>query len=148
MGEAALMIGAIALQATGAALEIGSAFAAKGAAREEARFREELGLSEAEDIRRRSRLLRGRQRAAFGKAGVSTTEGTPLEVLAATAAEAELEALRQQTFRKREADVATYEGQQAFLQGLFSGAQTLLGAVSTAAGAFSTPKTSEGSGGP
>ncbi len=48
----------------------------------------------AEDIRSRNAAVLAEQRARFGASGLSTTSGTPLYVMADTAAKGELDALR------------------------------------------------------
>lgn len=50
--------------------------------------------AELEEIKRRGRKLRGRQRVAQAASGVVVDEGTPLDVLAETAEQVELERLR------------------------------------------------------
>ena len=54
------------------------------------------GLQEAEEVRRQGRRIGGQQAVGYGKAGVRLDKGTPVQVMAETAARAELAAMRTQ----------------------------------------------------
>ena len=98
---------------------------AKSLARESRR----RGAVEAELERRAGRRLAGQQRAAFGKSGVLVTEGTPLDVLAQTAADAEFNATQAALGREAEAESLEGQGRVALTSGIFGAATTLLGAA-------------------
>lgn len=53
-----------------------------------------LAREEAKEVRRAGRIVGGRQMAGYAKAGVRTDVGTPVQVMAETAARTELAALR------------------------------------------------------
>lgn len=52
------------------------------------------GLQEADEVRRRGREVGGKQAVGYAKAGVRLDKGTPVQVMAETAARAELAAMR------------------------------------------------------
>ena len=52
------------------------------------------GLQEAEEVRRQGRRIGGQQAVGYAKAGVRLDRGTPVQVMANTAANAELAAMR------------------------------------------------------
>ena len=54
------------------------------------------GLQEADEVRRQGRMIGGKQMAGYAKAGVRLDKGTPVQVMAETAARAELAAMRTQ----------------------------------------------------
>jgi hypothetical protein len=54
------------------------------------------GRQEAEEVRKRGREIGGKQMTGFAKAGVRLDKGTPVQVMANTAARAELAAMRTQ----------------------------------------------------
>ena len=54
------------------------------------------GRQEAEEVRRAGRIVGGKQMTGFAKAGVRLDKGTPVQVMANTAARAELAAMRTQ----------------------------------------------------
>lgn len=64
---------------------------------------EERGQAEAEEVRRRARVVAGQQRAGFGAAGVSLAEGTPTDVLSDTRLFGELDAQTAISNAEREA---------------------------------------------
>ncbi|MEE9395257.1 MAG: hypothetical protein V3W41_22420 [Planctomycetota bacterium] len=91
------------------------------------------GVIEARGFRAATRALLGRQRASFAKAGVDISSGTPLLVAAETAAKREFDATRIEARAAQRAEdrvargiVARRRGKQAFRQGLFGAAGTLL----------------------
>jgi len=101
-------------------------------------------VAEAEAARKRretQRLLR-RQRAVYGKAGV-TFEGSPLLVMEDTAAEGELDALlieyrgltQKQAYRSQ-AETDRMRAQQAKAAGWYGAGTSLLGAASNTAGLY------------
>jgi len=87
---------------------------------------------EATQKRKETERLLGKQRALYGVAGV-TYEGSPLELMAETAAEGELDALmlertgkiREQKYMS-EAELTKMKGQQAATAGYFGAGTTLL----------------------
>ena len=54
------------------------------------------GLQEAEEVRKQGRRISGKQAVGYAKAGVRLDRGTPVQVMANTAARAELAAMRTQ----------------------------------------------------
>ncbi|MFQ5472450.1 MAG: hypothetical protein ACE5FA_06155 [Dehalococcoidia bacterium] len=126
----------LALTAASTAAQVGGGIASARAAKQQAKVQRRLGQIEAEDVRRESRRLLARQRVAFAKAGVSTTAGTPLDVFADAAAEAELTALRR-IFERESGAVATRSaGKQAGVQGGLGGLSTVLGSIGPITKAF------------
>jgi len=79
-----------------------------------------------DDSLRESARLMGAQRAAYAKSGVDVGSGTPLDVLAETAAESELEALRVRYGYKAARQNQKTAGLTAFTAGLAKGSDTLL----------------------
>jgi hypothetical protein len=112
--------------ALSAASSVGSGVTGLVTARRNASALEEAGeIIRGESLRESARLL-GAQRAAFAKAGVDVGSGTPLDVLAETAEQEALSALRlkygydQAAYTERQAGIAALTG------GLFEGATTAL----------------------
>jgi hypothetical protein len=105
-----------------------------------ARYAIDSAAIEEANNRRRTNQLMGNQRVAYAKSGV-TSSGTPLLVGEDTAIQGELDALTvryngqiKSNQAKYQASMAKWQGKQAFNQGLFSAAGTLLGGA--AKGAF------------
>lgn len=101
----------------------GNAAAAMGeynatVARQEARYAEATS-------RDRARRILGAGRAAVGASGVQL-EGSPLDVLAQSAAEAEMDALAIRRSGQAQAAAYRYQGRQAQLAGYFGAAGTAL----------------------
>jgi hypothetical protein len=93
-----------------------------------------------EQSRKKTKALLGRQRTLYAKAGVSLSEGSPLEIMSETAAEGEREALmikRQGTEQAKGfrwyGKVARKAGRMAFYSGMTSGG---LGIASMVAGGY------------
>jgi len=110
-----------------AGAQIGTGVAARDAARGQAREARRRGAVVAEDERRKGRRLAGKQRALFAKGGVEIDEGTPLDVLAQTAADAELNALRAAFSFEQQAEDFKSAGRVALTQGLLGAGGTILG---------------------
>ncbi len=118
---------ALVLMAVSAATSIAGGAAANRDAKAEAAQLRRLGRVEAEDQRRETRRLLASQQAAFAASGVDPSVGTPLDVLGATVAEAELAALRIEFGRESEATSISRRGSRAQTQGITSGLGTILG---------------------
>ena len=135
-GAAAGTVGAISAgQQQGAIAE----FNAAQAEREAEQLSAITGFEEGE-IRRRTRSLIGRQRAAAGASGLVVNEGSPLEAQLDAAEEGELDALAirfsgsvAEAQRRSEAALSRFQGRAARTQGFLRGAQTLLTGGSRAA---------------
>ena len=110
-----------------AGAQIGTGVAARSAAKDQSREARRRAAIVAEDERRKGRRLAGRQRAAFAKGGVKIDEGTPLDVLAQTAADAELNALRAALSFEQQAEDFKSAGKVALTQGLLGAGATILG---------------------
>lgn len=114
------------LEALSAASRVGSGITGIVTANRNARALEEAGqIAQGESLRESARLL-GAQRAAYAKAGVDVGSGTPLDVLAETAEQEALSALR----IKYSYDSAAYNERQygvaSLTRELFEGASTVL----------------------
>jgi hypothetical protein len=114
----------LAAQLTSAGGQIATGVTARSGARGDARTLRDIGRVSAQDVRREGERIKSSQRAAFGAAGVDPGSGTPLEVLRATAAEVELDALREQFRFETAAHQVEREGNEALTR-------SILGAVST-----------------
>ena len=98
---------------------------------------ERTGLQEEQVARARLAKLLSSQRALYAKAGVDLSTGSPLTVLAATAAEGEREALTIRTGAEEEAEFLRFQGRAARAAGSTQAGATLLsGLGSTATKAF------------
>lgn len=136
--EPQLAIGPLALLFLfSAATSIASGVAQKKQAERLAKEADEQARVEFELQLRRGRQLQGAQRAATAGAGVAVSTGTPLEILAQTAADAELNALRASFGPEQDARNFRSQGQQALIGGLTGAAGTILGGAN--AGAFTGP---------
>ncbi len=114
-----------------AGAQIGTGISAKNAADDQARIARALAVQAAEDELRKGRRLAGTQRAAFAKGGVLIDEGTPLDVLAQTAADAETNALRAAFAFEQQAEDLESKGKVAKTQGILGAAGTILGQAET-----------------
>ena len=135
-----MAIAGAALSVVSAAASIAGGVAADRAAKAEAKFRKKLGAAEAEDKRRLTRRLIASQEVAFAKAGIDTESGSPMDVLADTVAEEELQALRLKLSRDSQAESIRFQGKLALDAGIASGVGTVLGAAGnfqTKSGSFS-----------
>jgi len=110
-----------------AGAQIGTGIAASGAASSRAREARRRAALVAEDERRKGRRLAGRQRAGFAKGGVKIDRGTPLDVLAQTAADSELNALRAALAFEQQAEDFESVGRTARTRGLLGAGRTILG---------------------
>ncbi len=119
------------LTAASAATQLAGGAAASRDAQAEADQLRRLGRVEAEDQRRETRRLLASQQVAFAASGVDPSVGIPLDVLGASAAEAELAALRIQFGRESEATSIRQRGRRAQTQGITGALGTILGGVST-----------------
>ena len=111
--------------------QIGAGFAAEGTAKDQARVARIRAARVAEDERRKGRRLAGQQRAAFGKSGVVIDEGTPLDVLAQTAADAETNAIRAALSFEQQAKDLESAGKVARTRGILGATSTILGRAET-----------------
>lgn len=116
---------------TQAGVQIHSGVSARSAAKDQARLARSRAAIASEDERRKGRRLSGKQRAAFAKAGVKIDEGTPLDVLAETAANAELDALRAAFSFEQQAEDFESMGKVALTQGILGAGATILGQAQT-----------------
>lgn len=82
----------------------------QAAANMEAASIERQGAQEEDIARQRLRVLLGRQRSLYAKAGVDLSTGSPLTVLAATAAEGEQDALTIRASAEEQAAITRYQG--------------------------------------
>lgn len=110
--------------------QIGTGILANQAAREQAGISTRAAKAAREDELRKGRRLAGSQRAAFAKAGVKLT-GTPLDVLAQTAANAELNAIRAALAFEQDAANLRSAGKIALTKGILGAGATLLGKTET-----------------
>jgi hypothetical protein len=106
-------------------------------ARQNAEVARQAAAQEEGEYRKRTRALMGSQIAQFGRAGV-TMEGTPLEVLGETAAEAELNAQRLRYRGELEAwkylssaNISSAQAAQEMAYGEYAGRAGMLGAGTT-----------------
>ena len=110
-----------------AGAQIGTGIAGSVAAGKQASRARRAGKLESELERRKGRRLAGKQRAAFAKSGVLITEGTPLDVLAQTAADTELNALRAAFGFEQQAEDFESTGRGLLTKGILGAGQTILG---------------------
>lgn len=99
----------------------------------------EAGLKE-KQVRKRYATLMGEQRAAYAEAGVDITEGSPLLILAAQAAEAEEEAQMVRYGGRAEADKLRYMGKQTKRAGLMGATSTFVTGLGQTAIDYATRK--------
>jgi hypothetical protein len=105
---------------------------ALSAAKGDAKRLEAIGREEANDRRRATRRLIGRQKVAYAGSGIEIGTGTPLDVLADTVAEEELAALRVEQARREQARSLRYQGRAAKRSADASAFGTILGGVGQA----------------
>lgn len=106
--------------------------AADAAAQYNAAVTEAEGLQRSKLIRKRGRRSLGSMRTAIAKAGV-TTEGSPMEAIAESAANIEIDALNAVYSSQSEAAMTRLEGRQARKASRIGAAATLLSGASNAA---------------
>ncbi len=101
-----------------------------------------VGALKAEQLRRRNRLLTGRQVASFGSSGVDLS-GSPLDLMASDAQQAELDALNAQyegmakrSYYNTEANQYAQQGKQAWAGSLLGGAAQMFGFKSDVGSSF------------
>ena len=111
----------------GAGTNIAGGFLASNASKKLRKAAKEAALREAELERNKGRRLQGRQLAGFSAAGVVVDEGTPLDILAQTAADAEISALRAAFALEQQARNLKSAGRSALISGFGGGGSTLLG---------------------
>ncbi len=133
-----LAVGSLALAATSAGLGIAQGIQQKKQADKNAEALRRRGEVNAAQERRDARFLLGAQRAAFAKAGVTVSGGTPLGISLATAAREELNALRIQFGFEAEAVKQEFLGEQARATANINAANTLLGASISAGKSFAS----------
>jgi hypothetical protein len=114
-----------------AGVQIGAGLSAGGAAKDQARLARARAAMAAEDERRKGRRLAGKQRAALGKAGVEVDEGTSLDILAQTAADAETNAIRAALSFEQQAAELESAGKVARTRGILGAGTTILGKAET-----------------
>jgi multidrug efflux pump subunit AcrA (membrane-fusion protein) len=107
--------------------QIATGVSASDIAKQRARSARLRAAEAAEDERRKGRRLKGTQRAMLAKAGVDINEGTPLDVLAQTTADAETNALRAALAHEQQAEDFESTGRIALTQGILGAGQTILG---------------------
>jgi len=112
---------------TQAGAQIGLGAAAKKSSGRQAQLAREAGAEEARLERVKGRKIAAKQRVAFAKSGVLIDEGTPLDVLAQTAADTELNALRAAFGFDQDADRIESAGNLALTEGLLGAGGTILG---------------------
>jgi hypothetical protein len=111
-----------------------------------ARVIEDKTQQEEAASRDRLRLLMGRQRALYAKAGVDLGSGSPLLVMTETAMRGEEEAQRIRASGQGEAALTRAGGESAYKSGTIGGISDFLGGVGSAAyqgyqmGMFKKPK--------
>ena len=108
---------------------------AEKAAEYNAELEERRGRERARAMRARGRSIKATQRANIGASGVQL-EGTPLEVLAETAAMAELDAASTMADARATARLDRMQGESAVKQGKMRAAATLLSGTAGAASAY------------
>jgi hypothetical protein len=122
-----------ALSAAGGALGAMGSIAQGKAAQSSANYNAQSALIESQSRESAQRAQAARQlgtmRAAIGKSG-ATSEGTPLLVLAESAANAEIDALNTRFTGQRQADLYRAQGANARKQGNITAGASLLTAAS------------------
>ena len=147
MAPAAILVGVAAVAAAAGAVVSGiqQAEAAEfqsEIAKQEAELARRTGLIEEAESRRRAARLASAQRAAAGASGLVLEEGSPLEILAQTAEDAEFEALNirfnsevARTQARNRAKASQFEAKQALTAGAIGGGTALLTGGTKALGA-------------
>jgi len=152
--EALIALIAVAATAAGTGVAVSSNIQQGKAADETAKFNAKIAendalaaqqqaAAEAEQIRRKNRLLSGAQRAGYGKAGVDLS-GTE-DVLTDSGTQGELEALsalyagnRAATYDQSRASASRFQGDNAKAAGNLNAAGSLLGGLSSVGTQLST----------
>ncbi len=120
------------LATAGAVVQAGGAIAQGRAAQQSADYNAQSALIESQSRESAQRTQAARQlgtmRAAIGKSG-ATSEGTPLLVLAESAANAEIDALNTRQSGQRQADLYRAQGANAHRQGNITAGTSLLTAA-------------------
>ena len=114
-----------------ASTQISTGILAQKEANQQAEISVRAAQTAREDELRKGRRIAGKQRAAFGKSGVKIDEGTPLDVLAQTAADAELNAIRSALVFERQADNLRSVGKIQLTRGILGAGTTILGKAET-----------------
>jgi len=114
---------------------------ANSAAKRNAKLLERIGELEADQERRNTRALMGAQRAAVGASGFDPSSGSFLDLVASTAVDGEVRAMRIAFARETEADAQRQEGHDLLFEGILGGTSQI------AAGAFDFNKASTQQGG-
>jgi hypothetical protein len=121
--------------------QIGTGIQARKAANQQSELSTRAAQAAREDELRKGRRLAGKQRAAFGKSGVKIDEGTPLDVLAQTAADAELNAIRAAFEFEQQADNFRSAGKIQLTRGILGAGATILGKAEVFRDLFPSGKT-------
>lgn len=111
--------------------QIGTGVLARSAANQQASLSDRAAKAAREDELRKGRRLAGKQRAQFAKGGVRIDEGTPLDVLAQTAADAELNAIRAAFAHEQDAKNFRSVGKIQFTRAILGAGATILGKAET-----------------
>jgi hypothetical protein len=109
-----------------AGTQIGLGFLSSSRAKKQARKAKKAGRIEAAHQIRLGRQLKGRQRAAFSAGNVLVGEGTPLDILAQTDADAMRNAIRAAEGFGQQAEDFTSAGRASLTAGLLNAGGTLL----------------------
>lgn len=104
------------------------ASASAGMSKEQAKIAEQKAKYESARLRRQAKKLTSEQITGYAKAGV-TLAGSPLEVLAETAKEMEMEAMAVEQFGASEAAARRYEARATQQAGQIRQAATLLAGI-------------------
>ena len=122
-----------ALDALSAGSGIGAGIAGMAIANQNAKQLRQAGaMAESDSLRESARLL-GSQRAAYAKAGVDVGSGTPLDVLASTAEQETLRAMRARYGYRTAARTEKLYGIGALSAGVSKAANTILTGYQTRA---------------
>ncbi len=108
----------------GGGAEILGGVASSRRAGQNAKLLEELGLLNADEVRREGRALEGAQVAA-----ATTTTGSALEIILADAVETEVDALRAKFGFDAQAAVVEQEGQDQLIASILQGSGRILGGI-------------------
>jgi hypothetical protein len=87
----------------------------------------ELGVIGANDERRRTRLILGKQRVAASASGIDANSGSALDIQSEAALDGEVAALRAKFGFDARADAETYVGRQALVGSAVNATGTILG---------------------
>lgn len=126
LSSTAFQVGSLAVSALGT---LASASAQSKAAKRDAAIAQQRANLQAAEDRREGQLRIKAQEAAFGKSGAAM-DGTPVDVLAETAEDAEFNALLALHGGNLEAQSRLAEAKAARTAGMFGAATTILGGAS------------------